>query len=218
MDDAEAAAQRRGEEAGAGRRADQRERLQRHLDRARAGALADHQIELVVLERRVEDLLDRRRHAVDLVDEQHLARLEAGQDGGEVAGLLEHRPGGAAHRHAQLVADDVRQRRLAEAGRAVEQHVIEGLAALARRLDRDQQVLADAILPDVLVHRARAQPGVVLALLVGGGAPDQPRRRLVRTGHRDSCRSARRRRSSKLVSAGASLITASTALSTAAGG
>ena len=40
----------------------------------RARALADHDVELVVLERRIEDLLDRRRHPVDLVDEQHLAR------------------------------------------------------------------------------------------------------------------------------------------------
>ena len=71
-DDAEAVAQRIGQHAGARRRADQRERLQLELDRARRRALADHDVDLVVLERRVEDLLDDRRQAVDLVDEEHV--------------------------------------------------------------------------------------------------------------------------------------------------
>ena len=43
-------------------------------------------------------------------------------------------------------------------GRAVEQHVIERLAALARRGDRDLQVLAHALLADV-VRRASAAAG-----------------------------------------------------------
>ena len=42
--------------------------------------LADDQVELEVLHRRIEDLLDRRREAVDLVDEQHVARLQIGED------------------------------------------------------------------------------------------------------------------------------------------
>ena len=87
---------------------------------------------------------------------------------GEIARLLDHRPGGGAHRHAHLVADDVGQRRLAEPGRAVQQHVIERLAAAARRGDRHLQVVADAILADVLVERARAQPRLVLRVLVDG--------------------------------------------------
>ena len=69
-------------------------------------------------------------------------------------------------RHAELVGDDVGERRLAEPGRAVEQHVIERFAALLRRGDRDVQVLADALLADVVVERARAQPRLVLDVLV----------------------------------------------------
>ena len=71
-DDAEAVAQRVGQHAGARGRADQRERRQVELDRARRRALADHDVDLEVLERRIEDLLDDRRQAVDLVDEQHV--------------------------------------------------------------------------------------------------------------------------------------------------
>ena len=62
--------------------------------------------------------------------------------------------------------DHVRERRLAEARRAVQQHVIERLAALLRRGDRHLQVLADAVLADVLVEHARTQPGFVLRVLV----------------------------------------------------
>jgi hypothetical protein len=56
-----------------------------------AGPLADHDVDLKVLQRRIEDLFDDRREAVDLVDEQHVARFEIGQDGGQVAGAFEHR-------------------------------------------------------------------------------------------------------------------------------
>ena len=75
---AETLAQRPGDQPRAGRRADQRERRQVDADRARARPLADDQVELKILHRRVEDLLDRRRQAVDLVDEQQVARLQVG--------------------------------------------------------------------------------------------------------------------------------------------
>ena len=93
-EDAEAVAQRRGQQAGAGGRADQGERRQVDPHRARRRPLADHQVELELLQRRIEDLLDRGRQAVDLVDEQDVARLQVGQQRGEVAGARDHRPGG----------------------------------------------------------------------------------------------------------------------------
>jgi hypothetical protein len=60
LHDAEAVAQRRGQQTGARGRADQRERRQIELDRARAGTLADHEIELRVLHGRVQHFLDHR--------------------------------------------------------------------------------------------------------------------------------------------------------------
>ena len=77
--DAEAVAQRGGEQAGAGRRADERELGEVDADAARRRAFADHQVERAVLHRRVEDFLDRGGEAVDLVDEQHVAVLEVGE-------------------------------------------------------------------------------------------------------------------------------------------
>ena len=57
-DEAEAVAQRAGDEAGAGGGADEREPGQVEADRAGGRALAQHDVELEVLHRRVEDLLD----------------------------------------------------------------------------------------------------------------------------------------------------------------
>src|SRR6185503_3626333 len=68
--DAETVAQRRREQASACRRADERERLQRQLERASARALADHDVELEIFEGRIERLLDDGAQAMDLVDEQ----------------------------------------------------------------------------------------------------------------------------------------------------
>ena len=127
--DAEAVAQRRREQAGARGGADQRELRQVERDDARARALADRDRQLAVLHRRIEGLLERARQAVDLVDEEHGARLERGEERGDVALALERRAGRLDERHVELVRDDLRERGLAEPGRAGEQHVVERLAA-----------------------------------------------------------------------------------------
>ena len=164
--DAESGPQGRREQTGARGRADQRERRHRHLHRPRAGPLPDHDVDLEVLHRRIEELLDDRTHAVHFVDEEHIALLEIGQDARQIAGLLERRPRRGAHRRAELVGNDVGQRRLAQPRRAVEQHVIERLAALARGRDRNDQVLAHALLADVVAQRPRTQPRLVLGVVV----------------------------------------------------
>ena len=156
-DDPEPVAQRIGEHAGARRRADERERREIELDRPRGRPLADHDVDLIVLERGVQDLLDDRRQPVDLVDEEDIVRLEVGEERGEIAGPLEHRPRGLAEIDAHLARDDVRERGLAEPGRPEEEHVIERLAPGARRLDEDRELPADLLLPDVLGELARAQ-------------------------------------------------------------
>ena len=61
---------------------------------ARRRPLPDHDVELVVLQRRVKDLLQRRLQPMNLVDEQDLLVAEIGQDGGQVALDLQSRPGG----------------------------------------------------------------------------------------------------------------------------
>ena len=93
---------------------------------------------------------------MNLVDEQHVARLQIGEQCREIAGPLEHRARGLAQVDAELGGDDVRQRRLAETRRPEDQHVIERLAARARRADEDLQLRLDRRLADVLREAARA--------------------------------------------------------------
>ena len=166
--DAEAVAQRRGQQAGAGGRADQGERRQRQGHGARAGALAQHDRQLPVLHRRVEGLLDRAAEPMDLVDEEDAAGLQRGEEGGDVGLALQRRAGGLDHRHAQLGGDDVGERGLAEPRRPGEEDVVERLAAAAGRLDEDRQLLGDLRLVDEVGEGRRAQRAV--EVLVGTSA------------------------------------------------
>ena len=64
-----------------------------------------------------------------------------------------------------LVRDDACQRRLAKAGRAVKQHVIQCFAAHDRRVDIDLQGILQFFLADILVKlqrtKARFKPQVL---------------------------------------------------------
>ena len=160
----EAVAERRRQEAGARRRADQRERGQVERQGPCSRSLPDDDVEPEVLERRVEDLLDRAVEPVDLVDEEHVARLERGQDRGDVALPLERRPGDLPDRDAELAPDDLRERRLAEPRRAGEQNVVERLAAPVRGVERDRELLLDSLLPDEVGERAGPERALELLL------------------------------------------------------
>ena len=152
QDDAESVPQRRGEQAGAGRRPHQREALELQLDGARRRPFADDDVELAVFHRRIEDLLHHRRQAMDLVDEQHVAVVEIGQLRGQVALPFQHRPRGAFQGDRHLIGDDVRQRGLAETGRPEDQRVVEGVAAAPRRFDEDRHLLLRRLLADERVE------------------------------------------------------------------
>ena len=167
--DAETVAQGGGEQPLPRGRADQREARQIDPHATGRRALADHQIERAVLHRRVEHFLDRGLEPVDLVDEQHVAVLEIGEEGCEIARLGDDRAGGGAEAHAHLPRDDLRQRRLAKPGRAEEQHVIERLAARLGSGNEHAKILARRLLPDEIVEALGAQRGVdVLGLARGG--------------------------------------------------
>ena len=125
-----------------------------------AGSLADDEVELKILHRGIEHFLHRRAEAMDFVDEQHVALFEIGQQRGEIAGLGDHGTGGGAKADAEFARHDLRQRGLAEARGADEQHVIQRLAPLARRLDEDREILARLRLADELRQQLRAQRGV----------------------------------------------------------
>lgn len=137
-------------------------------------ALTDDDIELEVLHGGIEDLLHHGRKTVDLVDEQHVAGLQVGEHGGQVAGTLQHRAGGGLQPHAHLGGDDVGERGLAKTGRAEHQRVIEALVTSTSGADEDFQLLTHAGLADVLGQRLGADRVIdatlTLALLGGDQA------------------------------------------------
>ena len=94
---------------------------------------------------------------MDLINEEHIALLQIGQQGGKVAGLLNGRAAGDADLHPHLVGDDARQRGLAQARGAIEQDVIHGLAAPLGGFQINFQVLFDLVLSDVVLQMLRAK-------------------------------------------------------------
>jgi hypothetical protein len=167
-DDAEAVAQRIGQHAGARRCTDQRERRQVELDRTRSRAFADHDVDLEILQRRVEDFLHHRTQAVDFVDEQHVVRFEVAEDGGKVAGALQHRAGGLTQIDPHFGRDDVRQCGLAETRRAEQQHVVERFVPRPCRGHEDVELFADLGLADVFIEPLRAQRALQRVFLHAG--------------------------------------------------
>ena len=70
----------------------------------------------------------------------------------EHALVLERGTARQADVDAHLHGDDLRQRRLAEPGRPIQEHVVEGVAALTRRLDEDADLILDRLLADEVVE------------------------------------------------------------------
>src|SRR5579885_70067 len=164
---AEAVAQRRGDQAKASGRADHREALQAHAQRARAGPLADDKVHRVIFHRRVERLLDDAIEPVNLVDEEDIARLLVGQDSHQVSGPLEGRARRDADVDAHLGGDHTGQRGLAKPRWPVQKDVIQRLAPLFRGIQQDAQILLHLGLADIFGEAARPQAelGRILLLL-----------------------------------------------------
>ena len=139
--DAKAGAEGCGEQAAAGGCTNEGEGVEVYLNAACRWTAVDHDVDAVVLHGGIEVFLHDGREAVDLVDEQHIARLQRGEDAGQVARLVENGAAGHLEAYAQLVGDDVGQGGLAQARRAVEERVVERFAAVGRGLGEDLEVL-----------------------------------------------------------------------------
>jgi hypothetical protein len=146
-------------------------------DGAGARPLADDEIQRVLLQRRVKNLLDDPVHPVDLVDEEDVALLEIREDRSHVPRPLQDGTGGTLEPHAQFVRDQGGQRRLPQAGRAVEEDVIERLPPLARGVDRKGEVLLHAHLPHELLEPQGPERDVEAGVVVepfGGSLDETP--------------------------------------------
>ena len=86
--DAKAVAQGVGQHARPRGGAHQSEGLQVELDAARRRTFANHDVDLVIFQRGVEDFFHHGRQAVDFVDKQHITRFQIGQQRRQVFGLF----------------------------------------------------------------------------------------------------------------------------------
>jgi len=153
----EAFTERGGERAGPGRGSHQGERRQIQFHGAGGRALADDEVDLEILHGGVQGFFHGRGQAVDFVDEQDVVGLQVREDRGEVAGVVQDEPGGRADAAAHFPGDDVRDGGLAQAGRAVEDGVVQGFVAALRGLDADPQRFFHALLAGVVLQGLRAQ-------------------------------------------------------------
>jgi hypothetical protein len=94
---------------------------------------------------------------MNLVDEEHIASLEIGNDGGKVAGTFQGGAAGGLEVGSHLYGKDSGQRCLAQAGRSGEQYVVYRFATLPSGLNQDGQSLFEFLLANEIVHMAGTQ-------------------------------------------------------------
>ncbi len=97
---------------------------------------------------------------MDLIDKQHVVRLEVGQHRGEISRLLQHRARGSAQVNAHLVGDNVGESGFPQAWRAEDQQMIERIATQLRRLDENLHLGAHLRLANVFVEQLRTDRAI----------------------------------------------------------
>src|SRR4029077_14779573 len=137
-----------------------------------AGALADDEVDAKIFHGGVEDFFDGGLETMDFVEEEDFLRFKGSEDGGEVALAFEEGAGAGLDGDGKLVGDDLRERGLAEAGGAVEEHVVESFVAAAGGFDGDLDIYFNALLADVFVEALGANAGFDAPIFVDGLAGD----------------------------------------------
>ena len=91
-----------------------------------------------------------------LIDEEHIVRLQVGQQSCQIPGLVDDRSGSGPHVDPHLVADDVRQGRLAQTWRTVQQDVVQRLPTRLGRMHEHHDVVNDLLLSLEFLEQRRA--------------------------------------------------------------
>jgi hypothetical protein len=144
---------------------------------ARRRPLPDDDVQLVVLERGVEFFLQHRLHAMNLVEEQHLALAEVGQDRRQVALDLQRRSRSLLEPYIQFVGNDGGERGLTQPGRTEEKYMIERLAARFRGLQGNLELLFGLRLANEFPQPSRPQLQLKILFFFSARSADQPVRR-----------------------------------------
>lgn len=120
--------------------------VQVDLYASRIGARVDHDVDAVIFHGGVQVFFHDGIEAVDFIDEQHIAGIQVGKQTGEVAWFFEDGPGGHAQGTVEFLGDDVGKGCFSQAGRTVQQHMIERIATLFGGLNEDLKVVYNFLL------------------------------------------------------------------------
>ena len=103
---------------------------------------------------------------MDLINEQHVALLQVGQQGRQVAGLFNGRAAGNADLHPHLLGHNAGQGGFAQARRAVKQHMVHRFAPAAGCFQINAKVLLHLFLAHIVLQGAGAK---VVFFPIGAG-------------------------------------------------
>lgn len=168
--DTESGAQGGCQETAACGGSDQSEGGERQLHALRAGPLVEQDIDTVILHGGVEILLHDRVETVDFVDKEHVVRFERHEDTGEIARFVEDGAGCDLEADAEFVGDDIGKGGFTQAGRAVEECMVEGLTAQACRLHENAEIGYDFLLAAEIIEGERAQGLLDIAVGIHGAS------------------------------------------------
>jgi hypothetical protein len=105
---------------------------------------------------------------VDFIDEEDIVLFKVGQDGGQVSGAFDGGAGGGLDINACLGGDDMGQAGLAQAGRPVEQDMVQGFSPSSGSRNGDFQVFLRLVLPDEVGQAAGSETGIERCVLGAG--------------------------------------------------
>ena len=94
---------------------------------------------------------------MNLIDKQHIVLLQRCQDACQVPRLVQYGAAGNLESYSQFVGNNIRQRRLTQSRRTVQQDVIQRFATVFGSLDEHLQVLHYLLLTAEVMERQRSQ-------------------------------------------------------------
>ena len=97
---------------------------------------------------------------MDFVDKEHISRFQGSEQAGQVSGFVQHRTGSHLHVHSHLVGNDMGQRGFSQAGRAVEQHMVQSLPSEFGGLYINAQIGYNLLLTGKVIKPLRADNSV----------------------------------------------------------
>ena len=94
---------------------------------------------------------------MNFIDKKNVVLFQIRQKRRQIARPLNRRSARDTEIHAELIGDDIRQRRLAQPRRPVEQHMIQRLFTRTRRFDVHGYIFAQIRLPDIFFQHFGAK-------------------------------------------------------------